>query len=125
LGGKIDTNGYNSTLSGNIGGQGGLEKVGLGNLTLTGNNSYTGGTTISGGSLTGNTTSLIGNFLNNASLVFDQATTGTFSGNMKGSGSLIKMNTVLLLRGPSYTGGTTINGGTLVGNSTSLTGYSP
>ena len=42
----------NSTLSGVIGsGSGGLAKIGVGTLTLTATNSFTGGTTVSGGTL--------------------------------------------------------------------------
>ena len=46
-----------------------LIKVGTGTLTLTGTNSYTGGTTVSGGILQGNTSSLQGNILNNATVI--------------------------------------------------------
>jgi autotransporter-associated beta strand protein len=47
----IDTNGFNVSLSGILGGSGGLNKVGAGVLTLTGNNTHTGNTDISGGTL--------------------------------------------------------------------------
>jgi T5SS/PEP-CTERM-associated repeat protein/autotransporter-associated beta strand protein len=48
----INTNGGNSTwTAGVIGGSGGLIKAGAGMLTMSGNNSYTGGTTILGGTL--------------------------------------------------------------------------
>ncbi len=47
----IDTNGFNATLSGNLSGEGTLRKIGDGNLTLLGNNTYTGDTTVSGGTL--------------------------------------------------------------------------
>ena len=59
-------------------------------LILTGTNSYAGGTTVSAGTLQGNTTSLQGNIVNNAAVVFDQAATGTYAGAMSGTGSLTK-----------------------------------
>ena len=49
---SVGNNGTNTTFSGNLTGTGGLLiKVGAGRLTLTGTNSYGGGTTISGGAL--------------------------------------------------------------------------
>jgi subtilase-type serine protease len=50
-GGKIDSNGYSVGISAAFSGSGGLVKTGSGTLYLTGTNSYTGGTTISEGSL--------------------------------------------------------------------------
>lgn len=50
-GGTFNTNGFDSTLTGNIGGSGGLTKAGLGTLTLGSTLSYTGGTTVTGGVL--------------------------------------------------------------------------
>lgn len=47
----VDTQGYDSTWSGNIHGRGGMAKGGFGTLTMTGTNVYTGPTTITGGSL--------------------------------------------------------------------------
>ena len=61
----------------NISGVGSLTKQGNGTLILTGDNNYSGGTTVSAGVLQGNTDSLKGNITNNASVVFDQANTGT------------------------------------------------
>jgi autotransporter-associated beta strand protein len=49
--GAIDTNGFNSTLSGTLSGGGALEKDGTGILALTGANSYAGGTLITQGTL--------------------------------------------------------------------------
>ena len=49
--GLIDTNGFNSSFSGNAGGVGALIKAGLGTLTLGGANTYQGGTAILGGEL--------------------------------------------------------------------------
>jgi autotransporter-associated beta strand protein len=50
-GGRIDTNGNDETFSGSIVGSGGLEKLGAGILTLLGNSTYTGVTTVSEGTL--------------------------------------------------------------------------
>lgn len=49
--GTIDTDGYDSTFSGAFSGVGGLTKIGSGILTLSGNNSYSGGTAVSAGTL--------------------------------------------------------------------------
>ena len=122
--GTIDTDGNNAAFTGVISGSGGLIKAGAGTLVLTGANTYSGGTTITGGTLVGNTTSLQGDIANNAALIFDQATGGTFGGDVSGSGSLTKAGagTLTLTGAHTYTGGTTIAGGTLVGNTTSLQG---
>lgn len=110
--------------AGAITGTGTLAKTGAGTLTLGGANAYSGGTTISAGTLVGNTTSLQGNITNQGAVTFIQTTDGTYAGTMDGSGSLAKIGSgTLTLTGPnSYTGGTTILAGTLQGNSTSLTG---
>ncbi|WP_296347944.1 autotransporter-associated beta strand repeat-containing protein [Reyranella sp.] len=113
---------YAGVMSGGTGGS--LTKSGAGNLTLTGANTYRGGTTVSGGTLTGTTTSLQGNIVNNAAVVFDQAVDGTYAGNMSGSGALTKIgNGNLTLSGTSsYSGGTTVSVGTLTGTTSSLQG---
>ncbi len=78
------------TFAGVISGTGGLVQAGPGALSLTGANTYTGGTLVFGGTLVGNTTSLQGNIVDNASVVFNQAATGTYAGVISGSGSLTK-----------------------------------
>jgi subtilase-type serine protease len=47
----VNTRGHDSTWSGDIHGEGGLTKRGAGTLTLTGNNIYSGSTTVAGGAL--------------------------------------------------------------------------
>ena len=124
------TQGANSSLSGNISGSGSLVQSGKEVLTLTGSNSYTGGTTISAGKLEigngGTTGSIVGNVSNSGALEFDRSDTVVFGGAIRGTGSLDQLgNGTLVLTGSnSYTGGTTIDAGVLrIGNGGSgLTG---
>ncbi|MEP6671567.1 MAG: autotransporter-associated beta strand repeat-containing protein [Chthoniobacter sp.] len=90
-------------------------KLGAGTLIFDGSNSYTGGTTVTTGTLQGTTSGLQGAIVNNAAVVFDQTTTGNYNGAMSGSGSLTKQNTgtVTLTNTNSYGGGTVLKGGTL------------
>ncbi len=119
-GGTPDAN----MLAGALINSGGLSKSGTGTWILTGTNSYGGGTTIADGMLQvgagGATGSLgIGNVTNNSVLNFYRTGTVTVSGSVSGSGSLTKdgTGTVILANDNSYSGGTTINAGTLqVGN---------
>ncbi len=114
----------NFTYAGVMSGTGSLTKVGIGALTLTGANNYSGGTTVSAGSLIGDAASLQGNILNNAAVSFNQATDGTYAGVMSGTGSLTKVgNGALTLTGANtYAGGTTVSAGSLIGDATSLQG---
>jgi len=111
-----------TTLSGIISNAGGLTKVGLGKLVLSGANTYTGGTTVSAGTLQGTPAGIQGNILNNSAVIFTAA--GAYAGNMSGIGSLTKINGgALTLSGTNtYTGGTTVSAGTLRGTPTSLQG---
>ncbi|ARU16209.1 hypothetical protein A9D14_08360 [Croceicoccus marinus] len=119
----IDQN-TDGSFGGDVSGTGTFTKDGTGAVTLTGTNSYTGGTTVAGGTLIGSTTSLTGDVLNNADLVIDQNTDGSFGGDVSGTGTFTKDGTgaVTLTGTNSYTGGTTVAGGTLIGSTTSLTG---
>ncbi|MEX0896567.1 MAG: autotransporter outer membrane beta-barrel domain-containing protein [Steroidobacteraceae bacterium] len=71
--------------------------------------------TVSGGTLIGDTSSLGGNIVNHATVVFDQATDGTYAGILSGSGALIKLNAgTLILSGNSpFSGNTSVVGGIL------------
>ena len=106
------------TVNGTIGGSGGLTKAGLGTLSLTGNNSYTGGTTVSAGALQGTTSSLQGNIANNATVIFNQAGNGTYAGSMSGTGGVgLAGGGVLTVTGTNtYTGPTTVTGSGIVVN---------
>ncbi len=68
-----------------------LIKRGEGTLTLTGDNSYTGGTRIIGGTLAGDDRSLQGSIdiANGSTLRFLDATNGTFDGTLTGSGNVV------------------------------------
>ncbi len=112
------------TYAGVISGSGSLTKENTGTTILTGANSYSGGTVVTGGILQGTTTSLQGTINNNSSVIFNQATTGTYAGVMSGSGSLTKQNTgtLILSAANSYSGGTVVTGGILQGTTTSLQG---
>ncbi len=56
---------------------------------LTGTNTYTGGTLVSGGALFGTAESLQGNIVNNAAVGFDTTSNGIYAGVMSGSGVLV------------------------------------
>ena len=114
----------NGTMLDDIVGTGSLEKVGGGNLFLAGRNSYSGGTIVSGGSIVGKTSAIQGDILNNATVHFTDDCDGTYSGNMSGSGLLVKTGVarVTLTGTNTYTGGTLINEGTLVGDTRSISG---
>ncbi len=117
-GGTFDTNGNTVTLASAITGSGGLTKAGLGTLILGGTNSYSGGTTVSAGVLQGNTSSLQGNIVNNAAVVFNQTGSGTYAGSMSGAGSLaVQGGGTLTIGGTNtYSGPTTVSGSTLLLN---------
>ncbi|MBW5824972.1 autotransporter outer membrane beta-barrel domain-containing protein [Yersinia kristensenii] len=111
------------TYDGVISGSGSLNQAAIGVLTLTGDNTFTGGTTISAGTLQigngGTTGSVAGDIVNNSALSFNRSDALTYSGVISGSGSLSQAgNDVLTLTGDNtYAGGTTISAGTLqIGN---------
>ena len=58
-GGTIDTNGYSGAVTTTISGPGGLAKHGAGELKLSAANSYTGPTTVTGGSLSATTSAAL------------------------------------------------------------------
>ena len=107
------------TYAGVVSGTGTLTQAGAGTTILTGANTYTGGTTVSAGTLqigSGSTTgSLTGDITDNGVVDFNRSNALTYAGVVSGTGALTKSGAgVLTLTGDStYTGGTTINAGTL------------
>jgi len=115
---------------GAIRGSGALEKAGAGSLFLRTPNSYSGGTTVTAGTLKGfagstaGTSTLQGDFVNHATLVFEQAADGTFAGAISGSGKVEKAGPgrLLLTGSNAYAGGTQLRDGTLQGAAGALQG---
>src|SRR5260221_187088 len=66
------TQSTNGTYSGTMSGTGAVTKAGSGMVTLSGPNTYSGGTTVSGGTLQGTTVSLQGPITNDATVTFSQ-----------------------------------------------------
>ncbi|RFT60040.1 AIDA autotransporter-like protein ShdA, partial [Salmonella enterica subsp. enterica serovar Senftenberg] len=101
-----------------------LTKTGAGTLILNAENTYTGGTTISDGTLVANNVEALGtgNVTDNATLELN--TGGDFDNAISGSGQVVKSGdeTLTLSGANSYTGGTTISGGTLVANNVEALG---
>lgn len=92
-------------------------KAGTGRLTLSGDGSMFFGTiAVTGGVLEGTTGSLTGDIVNDALVEFNQDTDGAYAGVMSGSGALIKSGTgiVAFTSSGTFTGGTTVEAGTLV-----------
>ncbi|EMV6949467.1 autotransporter-associated beta strand repeat-containing protein, partial [Salmonella enterica subsp. enterica serovar Worthington] len=107
-----------------ISGSGQVVKSGDKTLTLSGANSYTGGTTISGGTLVANDVNALGtgDVTDNATLALNAV--GDFNNAIGGSGKVEKSgdDTLTLSGSNTYTGGTLINGGTLVASNVEALG---
>ncbi|ECF2344147.1 hypothetical protein E1677_19205, partial [Salmonella enterica subsp. enterica serovar Corvallis] len=102
------------TLDNNVTGEGQIVKSGSDELIVTGDNSYSGGTTISGGTLTADHADSLGTgTIANSGVL--QVGEGELENTLSGAGSLVKTGTgELTLSGDnSYSGTTTITGGTL------------
>jgi outer membrane autotransporter protein len=124
--GNVDNNGtlaFNRsdgvTFAGAISGSGALRQDGTGTLVLTADNTLTGTTAITAGTLQigagGATGSIQGNVVNNAALVVDRSGSVTLPGAISGGGTLRQAGTGTLILGGdnTFTGTTTIAAGTL------------
>src|SRR5262249_21390493 len=94
-------------------------QMGPGTITLSADQTYTGGTTIQAGTLQlGNgssTGSVVGNIVDNGILIFNRSDTYTLTGVVSGSGQLVQNGpgTLILAAANTHTGGTAIRDGTL------------
>ncbi len=105
----------NGTFSGDISGAGSMTKTGAGTVVLAGANSgFTGTTTVSAGTLQGDSDSLYGDIVNNSFLVFDQAASGTYADDISGTGTVTKTGAGTLTFSGTHTAGTVqVSAGTL------------
>ncbi|CAI1196705.1 Outer membrane protein IcsA autotransporter precursor [Serratia quinivorans] len=115
---RSDIASFNGVISGN----GAVQQMGSGTMVLTGNNSYSGTTTISSGVLQigdGGTTGTLGSgavtVTTPGTLTFNRSDTVTYGGVISGTGSLAQngSGTTVLTANNTFTGSTTINTGTL------------
>ena len=114
----------NSVFWNEISGSGSVEKSGAGKITLTGSNSYAGLTTIHQGELEIGDGANVGNLgtnnvINNALLTFNRNDAVDYAAVISGTGALKKLEagTLTLTGDNSFSGGTTILGGTVqIGN---------
>ncbi|RVA24790.1 hypothetical protein EN935_25480, partial [Mesorhizobium sp. M7D.F.Ca.US.004.03.1.1] len=146
--GTVAGAGYTATIASVLTGASSLTKTDAGTLVLSGANTYTGGTNVSGGVLSvaadnnlgdaaGGLTLSGGTLRNTAAFssardvtllaaggTFDTAANLTLSGVISGAGSLAKTGsgTLTLTGTNSYGGNTLVDAGTLIGNAASIRG---
>ncbi|MDH6182858.1 autotransporter domain-containing protein [Polaromonas sp. CG_23.6] len=115
---ETDT-GTKYTSNGVMSGPGKLTKAGQGTAIFTADNTYTGGTTITAGTLElgngGTIGSIVGNVANSGTLAFNRSDAAAFDGAISGAGNVQQRGTgtTTLTGANTYTGGTTITAGTL------------
>jgi T5SS/PEP-CTERM-associated repeat protein/autotransporter-associated beta strand protein len=120
----------NVSFGGVISGTGTLTTIGGGMVTLTGANTFTGGTVIDAGTLQvgagGITGSLLGNVTDNGALVFNRSDNTSLAGAITGTGAVTKLGagTLTLTGNNTYSGATNISGTLQVSNGGRIEGTS-
>jgi autotransporter-associated beta strand protein len=116
----VGGNNLSTEVSGVISGfLGSLVKAGNGTLTLSGTNTYTGGTTIRAGTLQlgngGTSGSVVGDVVTNGTLAINRSDTFTFGNMISGTGAFVQAGpgTTILTGNNGYAGPTTVTAGTL------------
>ncbi len=116
----LDTNGNNVVLSSAVvngtTGTGALTKAGNGKLTLVANSTYSGGTTVNGGTLQlgngGPSGNVAGNIVNNGTVAFKRSDDFTYNGVISGSGGFVQDGFILRFANPqTYAGSTSVIAG--------------
>jgi autotransporter-associated beta strand protein len=128
-GGTVDNGGFATLMNAPISGTGNLTLAGSGTTTYLANNTHSGTTTLSAGTLrignTGTTGNLTGPLVNNAAVIFDRSDNASYTNVISGSGTLTKQGAgTTLVLGPSntYTGLTTVAAGILQSGNNSVAG---
>jgi autotransporter-associated beta strand protein len=113
----------NFTFTGTITGTGSVEQRGTGTITVTGNESFTGGLTVSAGTVIigdGNTAgSITGNVVDNATIAVNREDNIVYAGTISGNGVAKQIGSgTATLTGDSstFTGSTAVDAGTLAVN---------
>lgn len=130
----VTVNSGNANISLQLAGNQGLNKAGAATLILSGNNSYTGTTTVTTGTLqigaAGTSGSVAGNIANNVAasvegVVFNRSDAYTYSGTISGSGrvAVVGTGTTIFTSANTYSGFTIVrNGATLRGSDNTVYG---
>jgi autotransporter-associated beta strand protein len=113
------------------GGVGGLRQTGAGTLILTAANTYSGNSTVNGGTLqlgdgAAHNGSVVGNIVNNSTVVFANPAAQLFRGAVSGGGSVVKTGpgTLSVTAQQTYTGPTLIAaGGVKLTSQASIAGF--
>jgi outer membrane autotransporter protein len=120
--GTADATDMTATIASALTGSGALVKTDLGTLILTGANSYGGGTEVRGGVLVGDASSIRGDVINDATLVFDQTADAALDGAVTGNGLAVKRGAGVLTLHGAGTSDWSVQAGGLVADAGAFNG---